>query len=94
MLFKGNPDEDVGRRNRGKQEVPCGHDRCCPEENEKTEIDRMAHQIVEKRGFEAHCRHRLAHEIVGDLMQAKEFKVVDQEGTDEDQDPAEQAQPQ
>ena len=76
----------------GKQKMPRGHDRSGPEEDEEAEIDRVAHQIIEKRGFEAHHRHRPADEIVGDLVQAKEFKVVDKESAHKHEDPAEQAQ--
>ena len=92
MLFKGDSDKDVGRRYGGKQKMPCGHDRSGPEEDEEAEIDRVTYQIVEKRRFEAHRRHWLADEIVGDLMQAKEFKVVDKESADKHEGPAEQAQ--
>jgi hypothetical protein len=89
-LLKGNTGKDVGRRHRGKQQVPRRHYRCGPEEDDKTEINRVTHQVVQERRPEPHRRHRLADEIVGDLMQAEQFEVIDQERADKNKDPTEQ----
>src|SRR5688500_11671604 len=47
-LLEPDADEDVARRRYGKEQVPGRHDRRRPEPEHEPQVDRMAHQTVEK----------------------------------------------
>src|SRR2546429_842139 len=68
-LLKEDADEDVGRGHRREQKMSHCHGRRRPERDDETEIDRVAHDLVDHRSLEPHGRHAAAGEIVDHLMQ-------------------------
>src|SRR6516165_6472849 len=87
-LLQEDADEDVGGRHGREQQMSDRHDGGCPECDDETEIDRMPHQLVEHRGLEAGRGHRAAREVDRDLVQPEQLEVIDQEGADQDEQPA------
>src|SRR5215207_5184761 len=72
--------------------MPGAHRRSRPEGYDETEIDRMPDKTVEERRPEDGRRHLAAYEIVGDLMESEQFKMIDQEGAREHDHPTDERQ--
>ena len=64
------------------------HRRRRPKCDDETEIDWVPHELVEQRGLKLRFWHCATEKIVGDLMQAKQLKMVDQECAGQHEQPA------
>ena len=73
-----------------EQQMARRHRRRRPEGQQEAEIDRMAHPLVEERRPEHRRRQRLAAQPGIDLAQAEQLEMIDQEGAEQHDGPADQ----
>jgi hypothetical protein len=53
------------------------HGRCRPESDDEAKIDRVPYKAVQERGAEPRRANVAASEIVRDLVQSEQFKMID-----------------
>ena len=70
--------------------MPHRHDGRRPERDEEADIDRMAHKLVEKWRLELRRGHRPPCEVVRNLVQPEQFKMIDQESAKQNCQPADE----
>ena len=76
------------RSSPGKEKVPGGHRRCCPEREEKAQHDGMTHIAIEPGKLEANRSVRSPGSIEVDLSEPEQVEVVNQERGHEHESPA------
>ena len=89
-FFVPDTDEDVDGHADGEDEMSYGHGGCGPEGDEEPEIEGVADYFVEEGRAEAEIASSLIREMCVCLGQAEEMKVIDQEGTEQDDAPADE----
>lgn len=82
--------QDITRSGERKQQVRHRHQRSSPECDDKTQIERVAHCFVKKRGAKRQVRVLFALKMQPHLAQPKQIKVVDQKCAEEHNGPTEQ----
>src|SRR6185503_12086222 len=88
-LLEEDADEDVSRGRDREQQVAHGHGGRRPEGDQEAEHDRMAHEVVEPARDERHLGVVGAAHAQPDLAQPEQVEVVDHEGRQQDDGPAE-----
>jgi hypothetical protein len=75
-LFESQSDEDVCGRRDGKQEMPKGHRRGCPEGEQKPEHEGVADIAIETRSSERGRRVLSARCVEVDVAEPEQVEVV------------------
>src|SRR5512145_1591523 len=88
-LFQLNSDQDISARHPREQEVTNRHVWCKPESDQKSQHDRVADKLIKHRGAEAQFGLGLSSQLQEHLSQAEEVEVIDQECTEQHDEPAE-----
>ena len=87
-LLEPDADQDIAGGPHGEQQMAQGHRRRRPEGEQEAEIDRMADPLVEEGRPEFRRRQGAAAQPGIDLAQAEQLEVVDEEGAEQHQAPA------
>lgn len=90
-FFELDCDEDVGAGCDGEDEVCDCHVGRSPEGEEPADVEGVADEAVEPGGAELELGVFGAAEVEPDLTEAEEVEVVDEEGAEQDDEPAEDA---
>src|SRR5262249_27061507 len=88
-LLQRDGDEDVEGQAGGEDQVADGHVGRRPEGDDEADVERVAHRLVEERRAEPGGRRAAALVGVPDLAQPEELEVVEEEGRDDGDQPAE-----
>src|ERR1700754_1188415 len=83
-------DEDIDGHADGKEQVADGHCGGGPHGDEEAKVDGVADEFIEERGAETEAAFLFIREMVDGLGEAEEMKVIDEEGADQDDAPAEE----
>ena len=75
-----------------EQQMAVGHVRRRPEGEEEARIERVADQFVEEGLAELRRRGGAAAQVEPGLLQPEQFEMIDQEGAEQDDQPAEREQ--
>src|SRR4249919_89632 len=91
-LLVTDSDQHIGRHAKAQQQMPGGHVRRGPECQEETRIKRVGDPFVEQ-GLAQLVRLRFpAAHVEPGLLQPEQFEVIEQEGADQHDQPAEPEQ--
>src|SRR5579864_2820417 len=83
LFFKKDAHEDVASSCHREEQVPQSHYRYRPEGDNKSQVNGVAHHTVKGRSPEWRQMPLLPAEIAPHLLQPEQFKMVDQEGADQ-----------
>src|SRR5205085_8014906 len=92
-LLMDDRDPHIGRHAERQEQVAVAHLRSGPEGEEEARVERMADLLIEERLAEYRRSGLAAPRVEPGLLKPEQFEMVDQEGAQEHDPPAEREQP-
>src|SRR2546422_795222 len=79
-FFELDGDKDVSSRHDREEQVTKSHARRAPESDDEPKIERVPHHFVQSRRLEGYLCFGPALEIVVNLLESKQGKMIDEVG--------------